>query len=198
MMVKVLQTLIGLFCATALYWMGLGTGLWYDRRPPDYPQFHVHVLFFHWTWIAPQSLKAQLTTIKAAEAKATAHAKVVGAEQLQISASADTRERAAQAKIVYITRTLTKEIPVVITPQVDRNFPLPVGLVRLHDAAADGVDLSALPLPTGVTNDSPSPITASRFGSVIVTNYGECRADAERLTALQGWITAQQRAMNGP
>lgn len=59
--------------------------------------------------------------------------------------------------------TIQKEVHHYVTPQTDRRYPLPCGLVQLHNAAILGVD------PTSVTSDacptpaSPAPTTASAF-----------------------------------
>ena len=83
-----------------------------------------------------------------------------------------------------------------LRPAIDRGYPLSVGFVRLHDAAAIGRDLSAVPAPAGLADDATSPVKSSRLATVIVANYGECRADAERLTALQEWVRTTQANFN--
>ena len=47
--VKLVQVLLGLFCATALFWVGL----LYDRLPAGWPNYQVSFLFFHATLHAP-------------------------------------------------------------------------------------------------------------------------------------------------
>lgn len=86
------------------------------------------------------------------------------------------------------TRSLQLKVPDYVPPSVDRDFPLPLGFVRLHDAA---VDLSELPGP-GAADAQASSVTASAAGSVIVGNYGICHEIAEQLTALQDWERQRQ------
>jgi hypothetical protein len=78
------------------------------------------------------------------------------------------------------TQSLQREIPSYVTPATDRAFPLPVGFVRLHDAAATGV----LPGPAGATDASASDVTASQAASVIAANYGTCLAIRAQLNAV--------------
>lgn len=92
-------------------------------------------------------------------------------------------------RVRTVYRTITKEIPVVLTPEVDRAFPLPNGLVRLHDAAALGRALG--PAPAGQPDDASSSVTAGRFGSVIAGNYESCAVEMRKLADLQAFIRGQ-------
>jgi outer membrane murein-binding lipoprotein Lpp len=86
------------------------------------------------------------------------------------------------------TVSLQLKVPEYVPPSVDRAFPLSVGFVRLHDAAAN---LSELPSP-GPADAEASPIAASTAASTIVTNYGTCHETAEQLIALQEWEMGRQ------
>lgn len=125
-----------------------------------------------------------------------AERRVVRAVQAQgaINADAAQAEQAAQDRIVTVTRTITKEVPTYVTPGIDTRYPLPDGLVRVHDAAALGLDLSAVSNPAGQSDDAPSSVHASDLGVAIVANYSACRGDAEQLAQLEAWLVAQQRA----
>jgi|GEM_PF-2887853 len=130
------------------------------------------------------------------DAKATLHqaARTVGVIERadQITQAAAISAEAGHDHIVTLTRTITKEIPSVLTPRVDRDFPLSVGFVRLHDAGALGLDLSAVPAPAGQSDDAASAVTSGALAQVITANYGACRDDQARLTELQGWLTQQE------
>lgn len=78
------------------------------------------------------------------------------------------------------THTLQREIPSYVTPATDRAFPLPIGFVRLHDAAASGV----VPGPARDTDATASDVTASHATDVITANYGTCLAIREQLNAV--------------
>jgi hypothetical protein len=78
------------------------------------------------------------------------------------------------------TQAIQREIPSYVTPATDRAFPLPVGFVRLHDAAATGV----LPGPARDTDATASDVTASQAVHVIAANYGACLEIREQLNAV--------------
>lgn len=101
--------------------------------------------------------------------------------------------QATHDRIVYRTITLTKEIPVVLTPAIDVRFPLPVGFVRVHDSAALGLDLSAVPDAAGRPDDAAGDVVASRAATVIAANYGACHDDQARLGELQSWLAEQEK-----
>lgn len=86
---------------------------------------------------------------------------------------------------------ITKEVPIYVTPIADARCTVPVGFVRLHDAAAQGSALSAAP---GAAVDAPSGLALSAVASTVAGNYGICRATAERLSALQEWVKRQHAA----
>ena len=86
------------------------------------------------------------------------------------------------------TRTIIKEIPVYVTPAADAGCVIPVGFVRVHDAAAQG----AVPVPSG-NPDAPAPgVALSTVAETVTGNYGTAHEIAEQLKALQDWIRAQQ------
>lgn len=188
---KLLTTVIGLLGITLLFWLGLI----YDRLPAGWPNYQVKLPFgMHFTLHAPlagslTAARAQVTVYRLAEAKAAAHAKVVVARDAQINTASAQHDQQAQAAIVVRYRTNTKEIIHYVTPQVDARFPIPWSLVRVYNGGATGVDLSAVPLPTGAADDAASTVTASQLGTGITGNDQRCVSNAQRLTDLQGWVT---------
>jgi hypothetical protein len=97
------------------------------------------------------------------------------------------RDQRGQDRIRTVTRRLIEKVPIYVTPESDRAYPLPWGFVRLHDAAVRGDDLSAAADRSGGADDAPSDVAASEAAGVIVANYGGCRADRQRLADLQAW-----------
>lgn len=75
--------------------------------------------------------------------------------------------------------TLIKEIPKHVTPEIDARYPLPVALERVWNASALGVDLSAVPLAPGQSDDSPSAARASDASVNIAETNGNYRACRE-------------------
>jgi hypothetical protein len=80
-------------------------------------------------------------------------------------------------------RTIVKEIPVYVTKDDDSRCVVPVGFVRIHDAAANGDAPSARD-----SNAAPSGVELSAVASTVADNYGICRQNSEQLKALQEWV----------
>lgn len=97
----------------------------------------------------------------------------------------------AQERVRTVTRTIIRDIPHVLPVETDRSFPLPVGLIRLHDAAALGTN--PVPDPAGRADDAASPVAASDLANAFADNYGACRLNSEQLVGLQSWVTEQER-----
>jgi hypothetical protein len=83
--------------------------------------------------------------------------------------------------------TLTREVPVYVTPQADAACPVPLGFARVHDAAAAGTDV---PHPAGAADAARSGIALSTVAGTVVDNYTTCHATAAQLSALQEWVRA--------
>lgn len=87
------------------------------------------------------------------------------------------------------TATIQQDIPRYVTPEADRLFPLSVGFVRVHDAAAAGVPLVPSARDTDATR---AGVASSDAAGVIAGNYGACHETAAQLTALQDWVRAHE------
>lgn len=167
----------------------------YERLPVGWPNYKVGFLFFHATLHAPgagsvTALASDLATLKAQEAAAARRAAAVTQAQANVSTAVGAQQAAAQAVIVRWRTRFISEIPSVVTPALDRSFPLSVGWVRGHDAAARGVDLSGLPDPAAGADDAPSSVKPSDALAVLAGNYAVCRA---ALTQDAGWRDWWQR-----
>lgn len=104
-----------------------------------------------------------------------------------LAADAQEASRAEKTRIVY--RTIRESIPAHVTPEIDRRYPLPAGLVRVYDASlglsAAGADA------TGLADDAPSAVVASRAAAIFTDNGEACRDAADRLTAFQDLVRGQ-------
>lgn len=92
--------------------------------------------------------------------------------------------------------TIIKEVPVYVSPKADAACAVNTGFVRLHDAAATGVDLP----PTGnasAANDAPSGVALSAVAATNVANYTACNANAEQLSSLQILVREFQARQRG-
>lgn len=90
------------------------------------------------------------------------------------------RERAA---------TLTQEIPVYVTAQADARCAVPVGFVRVHDAAAQNLPLDR---PAGDPDAHAAGVTLSAVADTVAGNYGACHETREQLTGLQDYVRGLQ------
>lgn len=135
--------------------------------------------------------RAELARSRAATAAANAViARVDAADHL--SGEIGGRAERAVVEIRTVTRTITEQVPVYVTPEIDRSYPLPLGFVRVLDAATLGVPPSAVSRATGEPDDAPSTVAASTAGTVLAGDLGTCREDAARFVALQEWVREQQ------
>jgi len=115
----------------------------------------------------------------------------------EISADIGQKSAERQVQIRTVTRNIIKEVPVYVAAEADAACPIPVGFVRLHDAAAAGA-WPAVPIASGPPNDAPSGIALSGVAATVAENYGSCRETAERLTSLQEWIRSIAATWSAP
>lgn len=119
-------------------------------------------------------------------------------DQADVTSEVETRAAETQVQIRTVTQTIIKEVPIYVPAEADTRYALPVGLVRVHDAAATGRPLSE---PSGEPDDAtgnlePSDIAPSWLAATIAENYGVCRLDQARLGDLQDWVRRQQAVTN--
>lgn len=84
--------------------------------------------------------------------------------------------------------TIIKEVPRYVSVQADAACTVPVGFVRLHDAAAAG---TVLDQDSGDPDATASGIPLSAVAGTVVHNYTTGHVNAERLRALQATLRAQ-------
>jgi hypothetical protein len=83
------------------------------------------------------------------------------------------------------TTTITKEIPVYVTVETDRNFPVPCGVYRVLNAANSGTDPATIDLPPGLSDDAACPIAASDIAALGVTVAGLYHQAEAKVIGLQ-------------
>lgn len=91
-----------------------------------------------------------------------------------------------RVQTVYLQgKTITKEIPVYVTPEADAACVVPAGFVRIHDAAA----ANTAPEPTAGDPDAPAPgVTLSAIAETVADNYTQYHALGEQLIGLQDYV----------
>jgi len=90
--------------------------------------------------------------------------------------------------------TIIKEIPRYVPAQADAACIVPVGFVRLHDAAATGTLLDP---SAGDADAAPSGLALSAVASTVAGNYTACGANVEQLSALQQILREQDVTVIG-
>jgi plasmid stability protein len=131
-----------------------------------------------------------------AQAKATLKAAVsaeASREKAAAQISADAKVGLAQdrTRIRTVTKVLIQKVPTYVTAADDARVLVPLGFVRLHDAAAQGV-----PAPASGPDETPSGVPLSAVAETVVANYGaawECRAEA---AAWRDWYMKQAATWN--
>ena len=129
---------------------------------------------------------------EAAQRLAEARAAVAKAEARagQITHDVEIRVVEKLGAIRTITRTITERVPTYVTVQADAQCSVPVGFVRLHDAAAAG-RLPDVPGPSEPSNDAASGVPLSAVTTVVAGNYGIAHGEIARFEALQDWVRRQ-------
>lgn len=78
-----------------------------------------------------------------------------------------------------------------------KRLEIPMGFVRVLDAASLGADPDTLSLAPGQSDDSCAPVTAARLAASVAANYAIARENAEQLNALQAWNRTQAASAAG-
>lgn len=103
----------------------------------------------------------------------------------------ESRRAASEAR----AKVITKEVIRYVQSDYAGRCELPAGWVRLDTAAASGVPADAA--ATGVPDDAPSGFTDADALAVITDRSMICRAEIDKLEALQEYVRGQLRVING-
>ena len=122
-----------------------------------------------------------------------AHLADLQAQKASLRAASEHRLAAERIRTVY--RTIQQEIPAHVTAETDARFPVPVGFVRVHDAAALRLPVADVHDPAGRADGAASELAASEAARVIAWNYEACADNTERLSAWQAWWRGQVAAV---
>lgn len=113
----------------------------------------------------------------------------------------DIAMKAQKAQFIIVKRTTERlnDIPYFITPKAAAACTVPFGLIRVLDAAASGSDTpdeTNFPLPTGVTNDTPTAVDLTEVSASIVENYGRANGYRQQLADLQEAVVKLRAEFN--
>lgn len=106
-------------------------------------------------------------------------------------------EGLAQRKVEIVTQTIIQRIPASVTPQADVACPVPLGFVRVFDAASSGDPTAGLAYRAPEPDAAPSGVVLSEIAAVSVNNAGACHGNAEQLRALQDLVRQFQALQQG-
>jgi hypothetical protein len=146
--------------------------------------------------------KAGAEAEKAAKAETKQAVRGIYRERAQadVTSAVETKAAQAQVQIRTVTKTIIERVPEYVSVADDSRCVVPVGFVRVHDAAAAGNPLSE---PSGeldggaATSEAPT-VTLSRLAEVTAENYGTYQSVARQLVDLQSWVRQQQAVTNAP
>lgn len=141
-------------------------------------------------------LKVQLSNFEADQLRLVAQIKTLEKQAAEASATVVTKY-VDRVKIVRQKgKEIIKEVPVYVTKEADANCTIPDGWVYIHDKAASGLSETRVPKAPGNPNEASTGVTLSSAAETITLNYLQYHALVEQLTALQNWITEQQKIYN--
>lgn len=137
--------------------------------------------------IAATALEQQKAIVKASNVARDAQA---AADKL--THDRDVKNAEDHQRIQTVTNTITREVPVYVTAKTDELFPLPCGFIRLHDAAAAGVEPAAVSLPAGKSDGDRCDVATSAAATIIAQNYGLALGWQSDLKTWRGWYADQK------
>ena len=141
---------------------------------------------------------AAIAARKAADARAGAEVAQAGSALRSTLAALNAKTASdfagAEARTVFVTQTIVQRIPIHVSPKTDRDFPLPCGLVRVHDAGLLGADPAALAGAGCEADDEPAPATASAFSENDAEWSGYCHAVEAQRDALKAELLGVYKA----
>jgi hypothetical protein len=168
--------------------------LWrFLSRPPGRYLASALIVMGGLIWVHADGYRAG----RAAERQAVAAREIAAARQLarvaqasaSISASARADNAAALAQIRTLTLKLQQKVPTYVSPQADRRCVVPVGYVRLRDAAGAGLDPVAP--AAGGSLDADSGLVLSDLAENDIANAAAFNAATEEVRAWRAWYARQ-------
>jgi hypothetical protein len=144
------------------------------------------------TWRVRDMMEAE-SRLAASRAQTRDAKKVIAKTQTaaKITESVGAKTEASQARTRIIYRDIIREVPVYVSPETDRRYPLPVGFVRVLDAAAGQ---TTVPDGPRQSDDDPSAVTASVAAGVLTDWAGMYYACRAQVAGWNDWHAEQRKA----
>lgn len=95
----------------------------------------------------------------------------------------------AKSQTRTVTKTIVREVNTYVTPLSVTRCTIPLGFVRLHDAAAH----NRPPEAPGLAADTPSGVDLATVAETVAENYGTCNEWKAQLDALIDWHEGRER-----
>lgn len=128
----------------------------------------------------------------AADATAQSAAEAIAFKKGQDLAAANqkagTDDAAAQQVIVDHYHTITKEVPVYVTPAQDAHACVTYGFVRVLYAAERGIDPATIPIASGQSDDACTDYDLSALATDLAADFQAANANAQQLTDLEAAV----------
>lgn len=146
-------------------------------------------------WDAGEIAALKLADAKSASLALDTRLRVIEAQDA-VSIRAAVNEARSQQKLAdaknRIPNEVRRHVPSLAQPCI------PLGLVRVLDAAALDTDPDSLSLPAGQSDATCAPVDAARLAASVAGNYAVARQNAEQLNALEAWVAAESRSAPDP
>ncbi len=166
---------LALAAALALWWFGQHE---FDRGQAECEAAHARAS------VAIERGAAELGTVTLADFTLDA-TKILGDFRGQLDAT------------FYITKIQLKEVQVHVTAETDNRYPLPCGLVRMHDAAILGADPAELAGAGCERDEQPAPVKASDLSAALVRDGDYTRRLEAQRDALKALVTLYRDTWEG-
>lgn len=137
--------------------------------------------------IAQTALAQQKAIVKASN-----DARDAQASADKITHDADVQDAKDHQRIQTVTNTIIRKVPVYVSAKTDELFPLPCGFLRLHDAAAAGVEPAAISIPAGKSDGDRCDVATSAAATIIAENYATALGWQADLRAWDSWYSAEK------
>ena len=133
------------------------------------------------------ALRQQIAVGDLAAARAQAAALLARQQLAAKGEAAAAAHAAAQIRTETQIQTVIEKVPVYVSAKASDACIVPIGFVRLFDAAASGAGLADVRdrIAPGVPDDAASDVTLPEIAALLAANFGIARQNASQLEHLE-------------